>query len=101
MPSSASEEHTSELQSHDNLVCRLLLEKKKKMKQQPGAAIRPHTIRADLCIMALRLPPPLASVSVLSHSLSVSFLFFFFFFFFKGAGAPGDLPFSPKAALPI
>src|SRR3954465_2342549 len=35
MPSSAgktcarSEEHTSELQSHDNLVCRLLLEKKK------------------------------------------------------------------------
>src|SRR5690242_21350587 len=28
-----SEEHTSELQSHVNLVCRLLLEKKK--KQQP------------------------------------------------------------------
>src|SRR5260370_6534141 len=28
-----SEEHTSELQSHLNLVCRLLLEKKKKMTQ--------------------------------------------------------------------
>src|SRR4051812_49919285 len=28
-----SEEHTSELQSHVNLVCRLLLEKKKKIKQ--------------------------------------------------------------------
>src|SRR5260370_21977687 len=28
---SRSEEHTSELQSHLNLVCRLLLEKKKKM----------------------------------------------------------------------
>src|SRR5690242_21617332 len=27
-----SEEHTSELQSHVNLVCRLLLEKKKKLK---------------------------------------------------------------------
>src|SRR3954466_640344 len=27
--STRSEEHTSELQSHDNLVCRLLLEKKK------------------------------------------------------------------------
>src|SRR5438477_2601193 len=27
-----SEEHTSELQSHVNLVCRLLLEKKKKRK---------------------------------------------------------------------
>src|SRR5438477_8678013 len=31
-----SEEHTSELQSHVNLVCRLLLEKKKKRN-------RPHT----------------------------------------------------------
>src|SRR4029077_21292424 len=28
-----SEEHTSELQSHLNLVCRLLLEKKKKKKR--------------------------------------------------------------------
>src|SRR2546430_9301381 len=28
-----SEEHTSELQSQSNLVCRLLLEKKKKMQQ--------------------------------------------------------------------
>src|SRR5207244_11234197 len=28
-----SEEHTSELQSPDHLVCRLLLEKKKKMKK--------------------------------------------------------------------
>src|SRR5260370_27472929 len=30
---SRSEEHTSELQSHLNLVCRLLLEKKKKLAQ--------------------------------------------------------------------
>src|SRR5207302_8957665 len=29
-----SEEHTSELQSRENLVCRLLLEKKKKKMQQ-------------------------------------------------------------------
>src|SRR5437588_9089013 len=29
-PSERSEEHTSELQSHSDLVCRLLLEKKKK-----------------------------------------------------------------------
>src|SRR5260221_1894500 len=29
-----SEEHTSELQSHSDLVCRLLLEKKKKKKNQ-------------------------------------------------------------------
>src|SRR2546426_8555726 len=31
-----SEEHTSELQSPCNLVCRLLLEKKKKRKEQKG-----------------------------------------------------------------
>src|SRR5438270_3840256 len=30
-----SEEHTSELQSQSNLVCRLLLEKKKKKKSKP------------------------------------------------------------------
>src|SRR2546427_8239719 len=30
VPSARSEEHTSELQSQSNLVCRLLLEKKKK-----------------------------------------------------------------------
>src|SRR5260370_5570601 len=37
-----SEEHTSELQSHLNLVCRLLLEKKKKKQTQTRdvAAIR-------------------------------------------------------------
>src|SRR4051812_49930610 len=31
-PGRRSEEHTSELQSHVNLVCRLLLEKKKKTR---------------------------------------------------------------------
>src|SRR2546427_6222425 len=33
-----SEEHTSELQSQSNLVCRLLLEKKKKTKQDKSGA---------------------------------------------------------------
>src|SRR5438270_6718370 len=32
-----SEEHTSELQSQSNLVCRLLLEKKKKNTAPPGS----------------------------------------------------------------
>src|SRR5690242_21878951 len=32
-PALRSEEHTSELQSHVNLVCRLLLEKKKKQNK--------------------------------------------------------------------
>src|SRR5947207_3971799 len=33
-PARRSEEHTSELQSHSDLVCRLLLEKKKKMEKR-------------------------------------------------------------------
>src|SRR2546430_10755329 len=36
-PSDRSEEHTSELQSQSNLVCRLLLEKKKKEKHIENA----------------------------------------------------------------
>src|SRR5438477_2879749 len=39
-----SEEHTSELQSHVNLVCRLLLEKKKK---QPMRSERPDSQRNE------------------------------------------------------
>src|SRR5438034_8679017 len=53
-----SEEHTSELQSHSDLVCRLLLEKKKKYKTQDTAqaatlregrngAVRPHRLRSN------------------------------------------------------
>src|SRR3989475_4232137 len=35
-PNARSEEHTSELQSQSNLVCRLLLEKKKKTQKTPN-----------------------------------------------------------------
>src|SRR2546430_4050892 len=52
MPPSRSEEHTSELQSQSNLVCRLLLEKKK--QETP--------LRLDGDVVGHRvvgLPPPL------------------------------------------
>src|SRR5437667_7784174 len=38
-----SEEHTSELQSHHDLVCRLLLEKKKKNKNTTYENTRQHS----------------------------------------------------------
>src|SRR5260221_9034448 len=38
-----SEEHTSELQSHSDLVCRLLLEKKKKNKAEKKCYIEEKT----------------------------------------------------------
>src|SRR2546430_11603723 len=41
-----SEEHTSELQSQSNLVCRLLLEKKKET-QQPAPDTNTHAVRSD------------------------------------------------------
>src|SRR5260370_14631983 len=48
-----SEEHTSELQSHLNLVCRLLLEKKKKKKditeQALSVATQRHYQYTDHC----------------------------------------------------
>src|SRR2546426_3702860 len=40
-PASRSEEHTSELQSPCNLVCRLLLEKKKQERDDQRDLIRP------------------------------------------------------------
>src|SRR5258708_8130681 len=40
-----SEEHTSELQSPDHLVCRLLLEKKNKISQTPES--RPERLPSD------------------------------------------------------
>src|SRR5258708_30950858 len=38
-----SEEHTSELQSPDHLVCRLLLEKKNIRSKRSTMTMRPHT----------------------------------------------------------
>src|SRR5437773_6592960 len=47
--SKRSEEHTSELQSHHDLVCRLLLEKKKK----------PKSITTDRTMLVFPSTPPL------------------------------------------
>src|ERR1019366_7504150 len=62
MPSSAwkkdvcrSEEHTSELQSLTNLVCRLLLEKNKHARRGPGRGARAGRSRSRLSrVMSLR-----------------------------------------------
>src|SRR5258708_16872572 len=44
-----SEEHTSELQSPDHLVCRLLLEKKKKIYQSRCIRSRSSEVQASHC----------------------------------------------------
>src|SRR5258706_8800422 len=45
-----SEEHTSELQSLTNLVCRLLLEKKKQQDRCSLSIAPPQSFRAHRCI---------------------------------------------------
>src|SRR5690242_21405818 len=75
-----SEEHTSELQSHVNLVCRLLLEKKKKMSRMrfPSCPFLSATLFANsglvfsLCTYYLLLIPSFISTSPLPVS---SFLY--------------------------
>src|SRR4029434_4066796 len=96
-----SEEHTSELQSHLNLVCRLLLEKKKRcvwLVSGCGDVVLfrvcvcgelrcAHTARADThkCVSTCLLT---------QHQLML-------FFFFNESAAPEYLPFSLPGALPI
>src|SRR2546427_4509818 len=48
-----SEEHTSELQSQSNLVCRLLLEKKKNNKEAESAV----QVRSDVVFLLCAVEP--------------------------------------------
>src|SRR5260221_924397 len=45
-----SEEHTSELQSHSDLVCRLLLEKKKKSDLHASDSMLDHSTQSARCV---------------------------------------------------
>src|SRR5260221_5790044 len=55
LPSDRSEEHTSELQSHSDLVCRLLLEKKKTRNQILSAPFKRRTTYREVVTNILRL----------------------------------------------
>src|SRR5258708_20119766 len=50
-----SEEHTSELQSPDHLVCRLLLEKKKNINIQTSPATLSHSTKDAYIFLLLNL----------------------------------------------
>src|SRR5258708_2110955 len=55
-----SEEHTSELQSHLNLVCRLLLEKKKCLIHQPSTPTVSRIVLKDATAGAYRSDQPVS-----------------------------------------
>src|SRR4051795_2050121 len=76
-----SEEHTSELQSHSHLVCRLLLEKKKNKNRSRETANSDtvHKHKGTLTLLQSTFHHSLLTTSVLLPScFSSSFLFFFF-----------------------
>src|ERR1022692_2035259 len=79
---SRSEEHTSELQSPCNLVCRLLLEKKKKKNKNTWLTAERHTCACNgTCTTPVteRAPSHFAAY-VHCHSRTLTLPVFFFFF---------------------
>src|ERR1035438_4484835 len=96
-----SEEHTSELQSLRHLVCRLLLEKKKKKKLQKDSK---RNIRKMISLgrASQQIPTPSpSSLLSISHCLLPFFCFFLFFFFFNDTAPPEISPLPLHDALPI
>src|ERR1022692_237564 len=77
-----SEEHTSELQSPCNLVCRLLLEKKKKKNRQMREDKRCglDTISDAALVVLAHSRHSLPGPTVVHDSRGSAFLCFFFFF---------------------
>src|SRR5256886_13505699 len=65
-----SEEHTSELQSQSNLVCRLLLEKKKSHVQKIHRSLRcrqHRPVTPSVCPVPVQTPSRLRSLPLMTH----------------------------------
>src|SRR3954467_12864440 len=95
-----SEEHTSELQSHDNLVCRLLLEKKKHRNNGSNSRTG-HLSCARHRVLSAHARCCRACVLVPYVLLNGWFNCFFFFFFFNDTATTEIYPLSLHDALPI
>src|ERR1041384_5401119 len=96
-----SEEHTSELQSLAYLVCRLLLEKKKKHGVELQTTTAQRTTRSPVHTQraAHDAPGTLRSPRALIAALSCFYCFFFFFF--NDTATTEIYPLSLHDALPI
>src|SRR3954465_12882893 len=96
-----SEEHTSELQSHDNLVCRLLLEKKKNISK----------LTAYLHSFCHTHQPPMSPAPAAKDGTTTRHTIFQasgyrlnvhgFFFFFNDPAPPEIYPLPLRHAFPI
>src|SRR4029434_5124930 len=96
-----SEEHTSELQSHLNLVCRLLLEKKKH-DRRPGGKARVHTARHARTVHTHQCAPELVPISkTLERQSKVISAHCCLLFFFNDTAPTEIYTLSLHDALPI
>src|SRR6266511_2807167 len=75
-----SEEHTSELQSRENLVCRLLLEKKKKRGRASSYSNEKANKRGSPRIRVASMHTVTFSRETVSSACDHARAFFFFFF---------------------
>src|SRR6185436_6305029 len=96
-----SEEHTSELQSPDQLVCRLLLEKKKKIAEKYSPSVRSNFKKISssrIFISNSKLHRLLGSPEGrVENTLRI----FFFIFFVNDTATPEIYTLSLHDALPI
>src|SRR3954462_15821439 len=107
MPSSAcqtcalrSEEHTSELQSHDNLVCRLLLAKNQPTSVRPRIYVGPSPSRTPLPTVA-RAPVGAVAQLVVPDGERAPCTAHEFRVFFRIAGTPDLHPLPLQDVLRI
>src|SRR3954462_9972187 len=107
MPSSGfktcarSEEHTSELQSHDNLVCRLMLEKKKTFPLVNDLSIPRGLIEGAGHHARHTRAPAAPTTTPVNHGGRNLAIHNNLFFFFNDAATPEFYPLPLHDALPI
>src|ERR1039458_5161400 len=96
-----SEEHTSELQSLRHLVCRLLLEKKKK-QSYISCTPEPTWLSPLTSLSSRRSDPPTRHAATWSaHGYKIGAWCIKFIFFFNDRAPTEIYPFSLPDALPI
>src|SRR3954462_12074540 len=91
-----SEEHTSELQSHDNLVCRLLLEKKQQTSTHGSSGPTEVSLWDLCCPWCIRSDTSTLSGILCARVVSVVLLVTFFFL--KTRAPPGFSTFPHPAS---
>src|SRR6202021_2401958 len=98
--SSRSEEHTSELQSHSDLVCRLLLEKKNKETNTTQTTAASKTVCQQKQHLHAYTFPHCQALTKYGSQNKLSYPCSLLFFFLNKGAPPKFSPFPPPTAFP-